>query len=127
MSVWWIGFLCDLIIPLISVLAGFVMYKHPPKRINSVYGYRTNMSMKNMDTWQFAHQYSGKLMVRLGVKMTLSALVLVLFYNAADLVIEIASAVISIIQVVGLVAPVILTEKELKKHFDENGARKTRK
>ena len=34
--------------------------KKAPKEINSVFGYRTSMSMKNKDTWEFAHKYCGK-------------------------------------------------------------------
>ena len=32
-----------------------------PKEINEVFGYRTPMSMKNKDTWEFAHKYCGKI------------------------------------------------------------------
>ena len=28
--------------------------------VNFVFGYRTSMSMKNKDTWEFAHKYCGK-------------------------------------------------------------------
>ncbi|MCY6372198.1 SdpI family protein [Clostridium ganghwense] len=33
--------------------------KKPPKEINSTFGYRTTMSSKNKDTWNFAHRYAG--------------------------------------------------------------------
>ena len=29
-------------------------------QINDAFGYRTTRSMKNQETWRFAHQYSGK-------------------------------------------------------------------
>jgi len=29
-----------------------MMYKHPPKSINAIYGYRTARSMKNDETWK---------------------------------------------------------------------------
>jgi hypothetical protein len=34
---------------LIFMLAGFIMLKFPPKKINSLYGYRTSSSMKNQE------------------------------------------------------------------------------
>jgi len=34
---------------LIFILAGFIMLKFPPKKINSLYGYRTSSSMKNQE------------------------------------------------------------------------------
>lgn len=51
----------DLLIPVVMIVAGRMMWKHPPKNINEVIGYRTGHSMKNMDTWKFAHNYCGKL------------------------------------------------------------------
>lgn len=38
-----------------------MLRKRPPKKINSFYGYRTAMSMKNRETWEFAHKHCGKL------------------------------------------------------------------
>ena len=53
--------ICNLLIPLIMLLGGYLMYKKPPKEINNVVGYRTKMSKKNKDTWEFAHNYCGRL------------------------------------------------------------------
>jgi len=41
-------------IPVIMIGVGYMMYKHPPKSINAIYGYRTARSMKNDETWKFA-------------------------------------------------------------------------
>ena len=53
--------ICDLIIPIVMIIGGRMMWKHCPKHINGIVGYRTTRSMKNMDTWKFAHDYCGKL------------------------------------------------------------------
>jgi len=45
---WIIMFLCNLMIPVIMIGVGYMMYKHPPKSINAIYGYRTARSMKMM-------------------------------------------------------------------------------
>ena len=37
-------FLCNLLMPSIMVMAGYCMYKNPPKEINGLIGYRTAMS-----------------------------------------------------------------------------------
>lgn len=63
---WWFMLCCDLIIPVLMIVIGRLMWKRPPQRINSLIGYRTSRSMKNMDTWLFAHHYSGKLWWRTG-------------------------------------------------------------
>lgn len=49
-----------LFIPVLMVLCGYLMYKHTPKDINGLVGYRTAMSMKNQETWDFAHNYCGR-------------------------------------------------------------------
>ena len=61
MGFWWFMLICDLIIPIVMLIGGRMMWKHCPKHINGIVGYRTARSMKNMDTWKFAHDYCGKL------------------------------------------------------------------
>ena len=53
-------FMSVLLIPVIMVVFGALFRKKAPGRINLVYGYRTLRSMKNVDTWNFAHHYIGK-------------------------------------------------------------------
>ena len=50
MGFWIAMFVCNLLVPLLMVIFGRIMYKHAPKSINGIYGYRTSMSMKNEDT-----------------------------------------------------------------------------
>ena len=50
----------DLLLPFTMIGFGRYFMKKAPKEINSVFGYRTSMSMKNKDTWEFAHKYCGK-------------------------------------------------------------------
>ena len=63
MCFWWFMLICDMIIPIVMVIVGRMMWKHCPKHINGMLGYRTTRSMKNMDTWKFAHDYCGKTLV----------------------------------------------------------------
>lgn len=56
---------------LIFILAGLVTLIFPPKKINSLYGYRTPRSMKNIDNWQFAQRLSAQLIIGgLGLLLT---------------------------------------------------------
>ena len=54
----WI-FMCVtvLLIPFLMISFGGLFSRSAPKEINSAFGYRTSMSMKNADTWQFAHHF----------------------------------------------------------------------
>lgn len=47
--------------------AGFIQFKFPPGKINSIYGYRTNLSIKSQRNWDFAQRYSAKLMMIAGL------------------------------------------------------------
>ena len=64
-----------LITPLLMIGFGLLFIKKPPRRVNSLYGYRTRRSMRNQDTWDFAHQYCGKIWLVCGLVSILPSLV----------------------------------------------------
>lgn len=68
-------FLLPTIAGLILAIAGIVLLKYPPKKINWIYGYRTSSSMKNGKRWDFAQIYSAKEMIKLGGLSMLSGLI----------------------------------------------------
>ena len=67
MGFWIFMLVMDLLCPVIMIVMGRYFMKTSPKEINYIFGYRTNMSMKNKDTWDFAHKYIGKLWFYLGL------------------------------------------------------------
>jgi uncharacterized membrane protein len=104
---------------------GIVFMKHVPKEINGIYGYRTTMSMKNQDTWNFAHQYCGELWKKIGFFMLIPSFILTLLtYQRGNEMQGIVSIVIVTVQVVLLIGSIVPVEKALKKNFDQNGHRK---
>jgi len=64
----------------VFIILGVVMYRFPPKDINSFYGYRTRSSMKSKERWDFAQKYSSIELMRMGLVMVFTSL-LSLFYN----------------------------------------------
>ena len=58
-----------LVIPLTMIVFGRHFMHTPPKEINGSYGYRTSMSMKSRETWDFAHRYFGRLWFILGLML----------------------------------------------------------
>lgn len=115
----------DLIIPFVMIIGGLLMWKKTPKNINSVIGYRTNFSKKNMDTWITANQYSGKLFLKWGVVLLLlSFLVHLLLIHSSDNAISLSSVIIAFVQLIPFIFIIISTEKMIKKTFDDNGNRK---
>lgn len=122
---WWFMFVCNLLIPVILIIVGRMMWKHCPKKINTVYGYRTKRSMKNMDTWRFAHNYCGRLWWKIGwFSLFPSVVVQIPFFESSEDVIGIVGGIICMIQVVILIASIFLTEAALKKTLNDDGTRR---
>lgn len=55
-----------IILGIICIIIGFIFKAFPPQKINSIFGYKTILSMKNQDTWNEAHKYSANTLVTLG-------------------------------------------------------------
>ena len=60
-------FIIPIIVGIIFLIAGFLLFKFPPKKINGLYGYRTYRSMKNQENWDFAQICAGKEMLKMGL------------------------------------------------------------
>ena len=125
MGFWVAMFIFNLLVPLLMVVFGRIMYKHAPKSINGVYGYRTSMSMKNEDTWKFAHDYCGKLWYKVGLIMLIpSVLVQLPFVKSSTDTIGIMTVVLETVQICVMIASIFPTERALRKTFDKYGNRK---
>lgn len=118
-------FVCNLLMPFIMLIGGYCMYKSPPKKINGLVGYRTTMSMKNKDTWAFAHDYCGRLWIKLGLILLIPTIIVQIpFIHSGENTIGILTLIVEAVQLVALIGSITLVEKALKRTFDENGARR---
>lgn len=125
MGFWVFMMICSLLIPFTMIVLGKLFIKNPPQEINGVFGYRTKMSMKNKDTWEFAHKYCGKLWVTIGcIMLPLSLIAMLFIIGKGKDPVGILGGIVCCIQTVFLVISIIPTEKALKRTFDENGNRK---
>lgn len=111
------------LLPLVMVLVGMRYAKKPPKRINRLSGYRTRRSMRNWDTWSFAHMYLGDLWFKVGVPLLAitSVVSLVVFRTEEESKLVFWCYVVVAIQLLLMLIPVYYTEKALKERFDEKG------
>lgn len=111
-----------LLMPLTMIIFGRHFMHNPPKDINGSYGYRTSMSMKSRETWDFAHRYFGKLWFILGlILLPLSAAAMLFLLGKSVGTIGNASIVIMAVQLVFVIVPIFPTEAALKRNFDSNG------
>ena len=116
-----------LLIPLVMIIYGRVFEKKPPKiaRSKFAFGYRTVMSMKNEETWEYAHRFFGKLWFRFGIVLGLISIIPLFFVIGKDKdTIGFAGMIICYVQMAVMLIPVIPTEISLRKRFDKNGNRK---
>ena len=94
-----------------------VFYLIPPKKINALYGYKTEKAMKNIDIWNFANSFFTKQLI----KYAAIALVFTLFLAFISKNISWEPMTIAILS---LAVSVIKTEQALTKNFNDEGERK---
>jgi len=125
MGFWIFMLVMNMLVPVTMIFFGKYFLTRAPREINMVFGYRTNMSMKNKDTWEFAHKYFGRIWFVCGWVLLLLSVILMLFVmGQSEDTIGHAGGIINVVQLVFLMAPIIPTERALKKTFDKNGDRK---
>lgn len=125
MAIWIICFITNVFLALVMIVFGRIFVKKAPNNINHLFGYRTNMSMKNEETWKFAHEYFGKLWIRFGIAAIPVALMpMVLVVGKGEDIIGKTGEIVAFCELFLLMIPIIPTEKALRKNFDKDGNRK---
>ena len=111
---------CGLFLPVLMIVVGLIWKKHPPKKINVFYGYRTQLSMRNQQTWEFAHRTCGDIWVWAGLgTFVVSITLLFAFQPLIDLAIVLIWLLL--FQLVVIIITIIPVEIALKKNFDKSG------
>ncbi len=125
MGFWIFVLIMDLLIPCVMLGFGRYFMKKAPNEINAVFGYRTSMSMKNKETWKFAHQYCGKIWYICGL-LTLPITILLLFLviDKSTNHVGTMGTIIVFGQLVPFMGSIFPTELALRKTFDKNGNRR---
>lgn len=115
----------ELLVPALMIGFGSYFARHAPKRINPLFGYRTTMSMKNRDTWEFAHHHNGKIWRAVGwALLALSVLVMAAVRGRNAGMTDAAGTALILFQAAVLVASIVPTEIALRRTFDRDGRRK---
>ena len=114
-------------VPAILLVFGWRFMKKPPQDINGAYGYRTSMSMKNQDTWEFAHQVCGRVWWRMGwLVLALSAALLAWMETrpGGEQTNWLLGALVALAEAAVVILTIIPVERALKKTFDKEGNRR---
>lgn len=113
-------FFCDLFIPLGMAVAGWMFLRHPPKKIQRGYGYRSARSTKSPEAWAFAHQYCGKLWFNIGlVMLPISALIHLPFLHSDIGAFGWMSCALVTVQGIIMVGSMFPVERALKRKFGD--------
>lgn len=124
---WVFMLIMNLLIPVTMIGFGRYFMNGGPKNINGTFGYRTAMSMKNKETWAFAHEYCGKLWYKWGwIILVISVIAMCFFIGKDDDTVGIAGGVICMLQIIPMIGTLGSAERALKENFDEKGNRTSR-
>lgn len=116
MEFWIFMLIMDLLLPFTMIGFGRYFMKKAPKEINSVFGYRTSMSMKNKDTWEFAHKYCGKVWYVCGmVMLPITVIFMLLVIGKNEDCVGSMGGIICGVQLIPLIGSILPTEIALKR------------
>ncbi len=120
----WISMLLICMLMPLSLI--FMWYLCPRiKSVNSWMGYRTARSTKNSETWEFAQKSCADNSLKMFLPTAALTLIIMLFVlNKEDKVIQYVGLGITMAQLLSYGVVLYLTEKDLKKEFDDRGKRR---
>jgi uncharacterized membrane protein len=109
-----VKYILPIIILVVFSAGGLILYFFPPKKINSIYGYRTPRSMKNQSNWDFAQKLGGKFMLIFGFIIFLVQITVGYFITGytrdQSIVLPIQGAILVLLTVIML----LVCEKQLE-------------
>ncbi len=125
MVFWIFMMIMDLLLPITMLGFGRYFMKKAPNEINAVFGYRTSMSMKNKDTWEFAHKHFGKIWYICGlVMLPITVMFMLLVIEKNEDCVGTVGGILCGVQMIPLIGSIFSTETALKKNFDKHGKRR---
>lgn len=106
----------------VFILVALIQKRFQPKKINSLYGYRTPLSMKNQQNWDEGNRYSAQLMLKLGVILLLTGLVITPLISLIPMALDARMLLKTGLIVAGAMSTVLIlltfTERHLEKTTD---------
>lgn len=118
MRFWLTTLLLNLLAPVIILIIGILYLKKPAKHISWAHGYRTERSMKNQETWEFAQKYFGGVCCRLGTAfLVLTLISMISVLNQNQKIIGILGNILGTMECFMILYVLIPTERALKKKY----------
>lgn len=119
------GYIGGMIAALIGLVTGGKDYSAMQDCIMRMRGYRSKMSKKNLDTWNFAQHYSTVCFMKVLTIVFLALILVTIFLFVTGVMYYEGTIyiVISSLFFLPLIIVRILTEKALKKNFNKDGTK----
>lgn len=125
MGYWLYMTAATLLVPVIIICVGSSFRQSPPTDINSMLGYRTKMSMKNQDTWEFANLYFGKVAFRWGwIMLAVTIVIMLLAFYRSKHVVTTVGLITIFAQAIPPLCFIPVVEHKLKDVFFADGSRR---
>lgn len=105
---------------LLTLATGWWFKFKPPKNINWFYGFRTKLSMKTQQHWDYAHQISGQLFMKFGFLLLLIAIIdfFANFFSRLNAVFLVIITIV--IFLLGIFIIINKTNKAVYRKFEKN-------
>ncbi len=71
---------------IIVFIVALLFYLFKPKKINSLYGYRTKKSMKDKESWDFSQKYSSKIFLSFSILLLILQLLMYLIFGYKEFI-----------------------------------------
>ena len=121
---WFFMLAMTMLLPLTMVLLGKRFMYTPPKNINDFFGYRTTRSMRNRETWAFAHCCCGRFWWRAGwIVMAGTVFIMGFLFGREIETVSNVGLILVFVQVIPMIIAFPVTERALKREFDQFGRR----
>ena len=113
---------CSTFMPVFMIVFGYLLWKHHPKKISLLFGFRTSRSMLSDATWTFANEYGGKLWFMWGWLTLLPTLFIFLPYlKGIEGQASLVSILVILLQAGIMILSIFPVNIALKKKFDDEG------
>lgn len=107
----------------IFLLVGYIQKKYPPKKINSLYGYRMPSSMKSQERWDEANRFSAIYIIKVGTILIVAGFLfsIVLYYVHLSPMFKSVCLFLALMasSMGSVIALITTTERHMEQTFDD--------
>lgn len=103
-------------IPLLAIylIFGIWFYFFPPKKINGFIGYRTGLSMKDQNSWDYSQKRFGEISLKIGIILTL-IFIMFQYFNITNVI---SLLIFLLFGILCFLIPIVIIQKELNTKKD---------